>query len=348
MSTNVLPPNPCLVAIMLVVSTKIEPRIVFHYPPKPGEDNSSFRNIFKDGSTDDTSSSSEDGGGSSADEIPITEKPNEESQGRGSPPEAEETGSVSPKKAVGLLSDQSKLRWNDIFGYQSSVMAKLLSPPSLYHKKRFEMSLSDNVFLGWPVHAKANGSWRNTKKMRRSSSKSNLPEGSAPSVQEDLRMSSLKAAATNDPQASETSGHESGTDRLDDPKTKVSVEAVPMQTDTENTGDEGKTGARDTVAALGTRAKNQITMFHVVFVLSPPPMEYDLRIREMYDNVVKKFSKALKWEQTRSNYVAKETSMIWSTTKRVNRSSGNAVLLRFYSTKLTVFRRKATSGNPLS
>lgn len=56
--------------------------------------------------------------------------------------------------------------------------------------------------------------------------------------------------------------------------------------------------------------KSPLTMFNVVFVLNPPPLEHNLRVKEMYDNVVRKFSKILKWEQTYNEYVWKQSDLI--------------------------------------
>ena len=56
--------------------------------------------------------------------------------------------------------------------------------------------------------------------------------------------------------------------------------------------------------------KSPLTMFNVVFVLNPPPLEHSLRVKEMYDNVVRKFSKILKWEQTYNEYVWKQSDLI--------------------------------------
>ena len=56
--------------------------------------------------------------------------------------------------------------------------------------------------------------------------------------------------------------------------------------------------------------KVNMTMFNVVFVLNPPVLEYSLRMKEMYENVVKKFGKVLKWEQARSGFVWKEAKVI--------------------------------------
>lgn len=65
-----------------------------------------------------------------------------------------------------------------------------------------------------------------------------------------------------------------------------------------------------------------LKLFHVVFVLDPPPLEYHLRMKEMYHHVVKKFSRALKWEQSRSNYVSKEVAIVTSICKSFSKSGG--------------------------
>ncbi|KKY29111.1 hypothetical protein UCRPC4_g00143 [Phaeomoniella chlamydospora] len=60
---------------------------------------------------------------------------------------------------------------------------------------------------------------------------------------------------------------------------------------------------------LPEKAAN-MRMFNIVFVLNPPILEYSLRVKEMYDNITKKFAKALKWEQAKSGYVWKEAKLI--------------------------------------
>ncbi|KAH8665749.1 nitrogen permease regulator of amino acid transport activity 3-domain-containing protein [Tricladium varicosporioides] len=53
-----------------------------------------------------------------------------------------------------------------------------------------------------------------------------------------------------------------------------------------------------------------MTMFNVVFILNLPKEEEDERIQEIYENVIKKFNKALNHAQAASNYVWKESEMI--------------------------------------
>jgi hypothetical protein len=58
------------------------------------------------------------------------------------------------------------------------------------------------------------------------------------------------------------------------------------------------------------KARDDMTMFNVVFVLNPPALEYQSRVKEMYDNVTRKYAKALKYEQARFQYVWKESKKI--------------------------------------
>ncbi len=56
--------------------------------------------------------------------------------------------------------------------------------------------------------------------------------------------------------------------------------------------------------------KSELTMFHVVFVMNPPPLDHAYRVKELYDNVVKKFSRALKWVQVHNDYVWQQTDAL--------------------------------------
>ena len=53
-----------------------------------------------------------------------------------------------------------------------------------------------------------------------------------------------------------------------------------------------------------------MTIFNAVFVLNVPDDEYEQRITEMYEHVIKNFNKALKTAQASCDYVWKESEMI--------------------------------------
>ncbi len=353
MASYPLPPNPCLVAILLLVKTASEPRIIFHYPPKPGEDNSHFRDMFKESPTDDDSSSSssdEESQDSSA-EVPKPVEHTEESGTGKSTPEVDEIGSVSPEKSDGLKGVKAKLQWNDLFGYPSSVLSKVLLPAMNGHKKRFEVGLNDKVFLGRPVFARPDGTWKKARKQRNSSSKSNVTAEKIKDLRERDKGSEVdrfdyanKDSGTSGPDT----GMESQSDSHRDEETLKEEEAIEEGEPFEKVQDSksSKTSQSD-MLPLHKGKQKSLAMFHVVFVLRPPPLEYHLRVKEMYDNVTKKLSKAMKWEQTRSGYVARETAVITSLTKHMDRSNSKTRSAIVF-TVAHMYRRKPKSGNVVS
>lgn len=64
-----------------------------------------------------------------------------------------------------------------------------------------------------------------------------------------------------------------------------------------------------------------MTMFNVVFVMDPPLLEYSMRVKEIYENIIKKFAKALKWEQARTDYVWRESQHILQLRRKARETS---------------------------
>ena len=318
MDSQPLPPNPCLVAILLVVKTTDEPFIAFHYPPRPGEDNSLFKGMFRDNGEESTSSSDDESQDSAAE----AHEPNrtEVIQKGESPPDVDDIGSASPEKNNGFVRNGSQQRWNDLFGYHTGLLARMLCPAVSCHKKRFEVGLHDSVFIGWPVFSRPGGTWRKARKPRRSSSRSKVTAEKAKRRPKELGENRLQSI--------------SGTDDSDAPRSAV-------ESQSEGDQDKGLQDEQDTLNSVSrTKAKGIIkpsdtttvtpkeerplVMFNVVFVLRPPPLEYHIRVREMYDNVVKKLGKALRWEQMHSSFVARETALIASLTEPMNNPGGQS------------------------
>ncbi|KAK9370747.1 nitrogen permease regulator of amino acid transport activity 3-domain-containing protein [Lipomyces kononenkoae] len=56
--------------------------------------------------------------------------------------------------------------------------------------------------------------------------------------------------------------------------------------------------------------KSPMNMFHVVFAMNPPELEYNVRIDEMYDYVAAPLAECLRYEQHKSNYVWKQAQLM--------------------------------------
>ena len=323
MADPIVPPNPSLLGILLVAKFESDAKVVLRYPPRLGEDDSTLSKYFVRPFQDGTESSSDEANSSlSEDEdetsTPITNlRENETTQD----PEIDETGSASPEKRDEMTLPHRNSRWDDLFGYSSDLLAKLLCPVASTHKKKFELALNDIVFLGRPIFAMGDGRWRRRRK----------PRSSDGNVDNELHNVKAKTSAHDPEDAGETSETETERDR-----------GMPLTFDEKDQTQKDKTGgfynqANRIKDYSESMAKDNLTMFHVVFILDPPPLEYQLRIREMYDNVVRKLSKAMKWEQARSGYVSKEVKAIAGSTKRFLKSSKTLGMFRI----LEAFRAKS-------
>ncbi|KAL9593340.1 MAG: hypothetical protein Q9219_007595, partial [cf. Caloplaca sp. 3 TL-2023] len=303
MSSDVLPPNPCLVAILLVAKVNWEPHIVFHYPPRPGEDNTRFTRYLAAQENDkDGSSSTNDDSNSSHDEEPAnTEQPKDSITGDNTPElDVEEPGSVSPEKNDIWRRQYEKPKWNDMFGLGAYGLSRLLCPPSTSHKQRFEMSIDDKVFLGRPIFAREGEHWRRKKKEKKKKKvkpKNLTSEDDSAGGQQQFSAQEIEVST-------DASEHDGTPD-----KDRQVQEAVSAVTGGDQLSKDAASSSLNEQRRTSVR-KDTLNMFHVVFVLDPPPLEYQLRVKEMDDHVIKKFSKALRWEQARSKMVLREVNAL--------------------------------------
>ncbi|OJD38612.1 uncharacterized protein BKCO1_400067 [Diplodia corticola] len=372
-SPNILPPNPSLVAILLVIKSLSGPRLVFHYPPHPvgpanatpqhpqwyGTSGSTLTDDDDDDSTSGSSSSSwssDDGNNSDA---AASDEAASEAEGAASEAEgASRAGSRGTSKGTsrgtglrdGRSRGQRSLRsasedvteddgddddrglgdeegrggaggpgtsakkggisahddggpeWENVMGFKTEGLEKLLCPGKTFNKRKFEVGMEGLSFLGNPMFAKGNGAWR---KRRRSEKKRDAAN------QEDLWNNRI---------AHESDGHESALADDEDEGVDVNGPEDGMPTIDLPSGfepgyghrmsDEGSDAGSDAKSASTAGGDAEMTMFNVVFVLNPPALEYQLRTGEMYDNVIRKFAKDLKYEQAKTNYVWRESKII--------------------------------------
>ena len=296
MSSLPIPPNPCLLAILLLTKYEHDPRIIFHYPPRPGQDDSKLHKYLRDFEGAESSSSNEDSTTSADDQDEEAISGIKANEIQAHDLEADETGSGSPDKRNGMETPREHSNWGEIFGHNPHFLAKLLCPAKSGHKKRFEVSVNDKVFLGRPAFANENGEWR---KGRRKSGGANDESQVDP---ECIQMP-VKTSVQTTQDLSETSGLGSESEYQKD---GIANEALTIKQATKDVAYNSQKRAR----YRKIRRKDTLSMFQTVFIMAPPPLEYHLRISEMYDHIVKKFSRALKWEQARSGFVSREALII--------------------------------------
>ncbi|CAI7572335.1 unnamed protein product [Penicillium pancosmium] len=370
MSSIARPPDPCLVAIILIVRSRTGPRLVFHYPPKPLSENRLktttkggrriSRTRSRQGGKNTDSSSSDESGLSSDDEDDDRERdtqpPTQNSSnflsgsshvsaslipGRrasnfgldehgmisASPgaiepqrPGSLGSGRGSTRKRGGAMSDaeddgasdqpdgsgsSSRAPWESLLGLPGSVWEKLLSPSRSWHKRRYEVGINDLALIGWPVFVREDGNWRKQRRKKKKKPRAEWEGGELGHNENADETQVEDGVVSPDMGASIASIADSLVSPTDTKRNSMASAKIGKTVDDHDVDPEDK---------------DHMTMFNVVFVMDPPLLEYSGRVKEIYENIIKKFAKALKWEQARTGYVWKESQHILQVRRKARES----------------------------
>lgn len=191
-----------------------------------------------------------------------------------------------------MMREEPDMEWKHLLGFPTSSLEKLLSPQRNFHKKRLEIGLEELVFLGYPIFAKEGGGWKKRKRKKKKERKNGQHRF---------------GSRAGDEQRENATTVEDGSGSIDLERKDEGDNEKTHATNGANQHSDDCSEARSTSTTDGDE---EMTMFTVVFILDPPLLEYKVRVMDIYDNVVKKFAKALKYEQARSNYVWHESRKI--------------------------------------
>ncbi|GAB7352023.1 hypothetical protein MBLNU459_g2538t1 [Dothideomycetes sp. NU459] len=223
----------------------------------------------------------------------------------------------------------AEAEWEKVLGYPTEGLEKMLSPPRSMRKKRFEVLVEDVVFLGYPLFARDDGFWKKRKKAKGGQASAETQYAAYDDVygESDVQDDEELPQNGETPMLGSTVPHhallESPPISPTDTRMKINqsnrninqaLSPVPGPISQSYRSQGGvsvaHSEAKSVSTASGSANGDEMSMFHVVFVMDPPTLEYHIRVQEMFDNVVKKFAKALKYEQARSGYVWKEAQKI--------------------------------------
>ncbi|KAI5303165.1 Rab geranylgeranyltransferase [Ascosphaera pollenicola] len=296
MSSTARPPSPSLVAIILIVKSRAGPRFVFHYPPQPSSSasspsrrNSRLRSVSKE---EGESGSSSDGDSTS----------DEEERGLHASKNISQRNATSDNRRSGGA-------WADKDGLRSSS-GKFGSSASLQQLHRRSVN-SEPDDAGSEAHGEdVPASWESLFGLRTYVWEKLLsPAESFRKRKFEVGINDLAFVGWP------VFVKPDGTWKTTRAKKKKDREPSDSQTEGQSST-RGVSGLAEELHAMATKeeksaaSKDDMTMFNVVFVLNPPALEYNLRLKDQYDNVVKKFGKGLKAEQARAGYVWEEVQTI--------------------------------------
>lgn len=266
-------PNPCLLGIILTVTTHDGPQLVFHYPPNAKNydyramplslDPLALKNeedYYSSSSSDDEDlREKQDNYVSGKAILDLLDEQDEKRKGRerkkkelkrqlnANPRQLDNcktsrSGSIATTQTRESLK-QSGVDSNKVFGFEQAFLAEVLNPAKALCNSRFELTIDDMAFVGLPIRVLDSGDWRpHLKSKSRRSKRTNTDEGS------------------------------------DDESERE--KSCPM------------------------------TMFHVAFVMNPPVIEYVHRTDEMFHFIISRLSLLLRYEQDKSDYVWQQVSQL--------------------------------------
>ncbi|KAF1911684.1 nitrogen permease regulator of amino acid transport activity 3-domain-containing protein [Ampelomyces quisqualis] len=185
--------------------------------------------------------------------------------------------------------------WDTVLGFRTDALEKMLSPSSEFNKRRFELGVESMVFVGAPMFVREDGLWKKLKRRKKK-----RPE---PGVHDETPVKP-KPEPFVCPEGFEPGyGHGSVSSGPSGPPSEAGSDARSTATSHDQFPD--------------------MNMFNVVFVLNPPALEYQQRVKDMYDNVTRKYAKALKYEEARFQYVWKESKCILDIKQRAKEDNAS-------------------------
>jgi hypothetical protein len=346
-----LPPASNLHCILLVTKSRsLGPRLVFHYPPLSpsaaalagAKDPAWYRHDTSTASVGSGSSDSEWDSSTATDDDNDIDIGSRTSGGRGSGRTVtgashrerdksklgadvwnrqETIDEEDPDDDDGNGRDKRKggdYDWDTVLGFKTDALEKMLSPSREFNKRRFELGVESIVFVGAPMFVRDDGLWKKLKRRKKKRSDLEMIEGG--DLAERLTTLDLDQTASTADEAPNK------------PKSKPKPEPFVYPEGFEPGYGHGSIYSTPAPSEAGSDAPSNSTsqdntpdmnMFNVVFVLNPPALEYQQRVKDMYDNVTRKYAKALKYEEARFQYVWKESKRIIDMKQRAKESNGS-------------------------
>lgn len=212
-------------------------------------------------------------------------------------------------------------------------------------KTKFEMMVDDVVFLGFPLHVRPDGTWRKKKKRRRGSGEDGEEDEEGVNGEEVMNGVNGDGNAEGEDAEGGSRGEENGKEDIEggengydkEPNGYEEVEKHPENDPQDHDADDEKDDDEHSSTHGGG-----MSMFHVVFVLNPPELEYRFRTQEIFDYVVKRFARALKYEQAKDGYVWREAGKINRLREKAVQEGMFCMVVLFFNSVLIGFVKYTT------
>lgn len=284
MSSHLLPANPSLLAVALIIRAKDGPRFVFNYPARPDTnvcvEHPNFgtelgRSPCVGEDEDDTASEDVD----HEDELEylLQRDPDSVSMGgrtrRGASLwDGDLHFDFPPGRQV--------VPWEHFDQYSTKDLASILTPKRYFHRDMFTLSLPPLHFVSYPVHALENGTWKK-RRVKRKKIRPKLDDSDVAAVDDGPESPALQESVIYD--------EESPQAEVDNTKRNFDAEGI--------------------------------TMFSVVLIANPRRSEVQTRCSDLYEHVAKHINSALRIAQDQDGYVWREARTILAMKEKAREES---------------------------
>jgi hypothetical protein len=268
-----------LLGVALVIRSKEGPRFVFHYPSRLANKECRDRPRYGTELDPTTPDTSDDEAYSDGDDLEDDMFRMQHSFGAGkkrhvSPWDGDEHFDVDGVQIV---------PWEHLDAFRIQDLASILTPARSYHKKCFELTLDPLHFVTYPMHIRDDGQWKKKKKFQKKKSRKQVGIGA-------------EAKAMNGNAEAESSEKQADVPESDEP------EGGPSNPKPTNGDERGSENGND---------DGGMTMFNMVFILNPGRGDEARReVEDVFGHLAKDINKALRYAQSYSNYVWRESDMI--------------------------------------
>lgn len=192
--------------------------------------------------------------------------------------------------------------WEYVVGLPSKALEGILTPPRAFHKKRFQISLDSVTYISYPVHVPSSGVWaRKRNKKDKDDGKAKTRANAASSSEWGRGSDDVSAGRDEAPaQAAAAAPDEKEKDKEKDKEDKVS----------------------------------SMTMFSLVFIMSPKRHEANELLDTMYTHIVREVNKVYKYCQESGDFIWQECKKMIQLKDRARENSTMAPL--FYLPKKAI------------
>lgn len=268
-------------AVFLITRSRPGPKLVFHYPASLPRKPWGARCQNDDADASDLESDEEDDNNATSHE-----------QADSYPGLVDDAENAAAELGTSSRSANSEKASDDsILGYSVDSLEKLLSPGRWSDRKKFEVCLNGVTFIGYPVYANQDGSWsmKDTNAVAREDTGGE--SAGVPTEEEPTDIDQIGPSANITITAPQTLA-KSGRDFMHAPESLDSQGGPSLAT------------SMNSASTTSGAVREQLTMFHVVFALTSQTQDQTV---DVYQQVLKKFSKSLHYCQKQTSYVAVES-----------------------------------------